>query len=102
MRANVVALPTTAQPEAAPAQPGPNELAVRQQCEQSPKAKDKPASVEQAVTMARILDNPEFAPMHPQASRQLQALLTDLGQPKTKSGGRLYAVQQMTRRRVVV
>jgi hypothetical protein len=94
-------LPTTRRPAAASnPEPEPtmgdNEIAVRAQCESSPKAADNPGTVSQAVTLARILDRPEFAAMHPTTSRQLHALLTSLAAPKRKSRARLTRIRSMT------
>lgn len=67
-------------------------------------AEDKPDIVMMARNMARILDNPKQVALHPSTNRQLMALMTQLrgdGSPgrggRRKSGGRLAAVQKMTR-----
>lgn len=98
-QAKVLALPTHPQPVNAATVVGPNEAAVREQCEASPKAADMRGTVQQACTLAKILDTPDYAPMHAQVSRQIQALLTSLEGPKRKSKGRLAVVQAMTARR---
>jgi hypothetical protein len=98
-QAKVLAMPTHPQTVSAIAQVGPNEAAVREQAEASPKADSMPGTIAQARTLARILDNPEYSPLHAQVSRQIHALLLSLDTPKKKSRGRLYAVQQMTARR---
>ena len=94
-RAVVRLLPTT-KTTRQPDPPGENELAVREQCARSPKAADQPGTVSQAITLAKILDREEFSAMHPTTSRQLQALLTSLAAPNTKSRGRLARVQSLT------
>jgi hypothetical protein len=78
---------------------GPNEIAVIEQCAAAPKAVDRPATVEQARTLARILDDDDCKAMWPTTSRQLHTLLSSLTAPKVKSGGRLYAIRAMTNRR---
>jgi hypothetical protein len=66
---------------------GENESAVRAQCADAKQAEAKPGIVAQAVTLAKILDNPYLQPMHPQTSRQLEALLASLDGPKRKMKG---------------
>lgn len=73
--------------------------AVTEQVQNSPLADERPSTVQQALTLARLLDNNEFGAMHPTASRQLHTLLESLNAPKKKSRGKLYAIQQMTARR---
>lgn len=77
-------------------EPGPNELAVIEQTAQSAAAAVQPATVAMALTMARVLDDEKSRAMHPQATRQLHALLTSLAPAKRKSRGRLARVQSMT------
>lgn len=98
-RTNVIAMPTTQQPQAPAALVvGANEAATKAQCEMSKKADEMPSVVQQCISLSRILDDPAQSPMWPTTSRQLQALLTQLAGPKKKSGGRLASVQSMTRR----
>jgi hypothetical protein len=76
---------------------GDNERAVLAQTEASVHAAAQPAAVQQALSMARILDNPDCLAMHPTASRQLQLLLTSLDPPKPqRRKGRLAVVVAMT------
>jgi hypothetical protein len=103
--AKVVAMPTRTQapadPDPVPTEPGPVEQSVIDQCQDSSLAETRPATVQQALALARVIDNKEFSAMHPTASRQLHTLLTSLEPAKKKSrrGGRLAVVQQMTARR---
>jgi hypothetical protein len=76
-----------------------NESAVRAQCANSKLAEDKPGTVSQAVTLAKILDDPDLQPIHAQTSRQLHALLTSLDAPKRKmKGSHLAMVSAMAGR----
>jgi hypothetical protein len=84
---------------AAPAVVGPNEQAVMSQCAAAPKAADLPATVMQAVTLARILDDENCRAMWPTTSRQLHTLLLSLAAPRAKTAGKLYAIKKMTNRR---
>jgi hypothetical protein len=93
---NVVSLPTTAQPVAAP---GPNELAVRAQCEMMPRAADLPAIVQAAISVAQRLDDPDHAANTARNSHELRDLLSELQGPKRKSGGRLHQISAMSGRR---
>jgi hypothetical protein len=102
-KSKVVALPShPAQIVTAATEMGENEAAIREQCENSPKGSEKPGTVSQATTLARILDNPDYAPMHAQVSRQIHALLLSLDGPRTKArnNSRLAVVQAMTQRNV--
>jgi hypothetical protein len=92
----LIPLPTGTR--SAPAAIGFNEAAVREQCEQSPKGSERPGTVAQAITLAKVLDTPELQTIHAQTSRQLHALLLSLDGLKKKSGGRLAAVQAMAGR----
>ena len=98
--AKVVALPKSSTPVArdavVPPVAGENEQAVREQCAKSSKAGDRPGTVAQAVTLARILDNPSMSALWPQTSRQLHVLLTSLDAPRPRSKGRLASVISMT------
>jgi hypothetical protein len=76
---------------------GPNEQAVLDQCAASPLAADQPATVAQAVSLAKILDDEACKAMWPTTSRQLHALMLALRAPQKKSRGRLARVQAMTR-----
>jgi hypothetical protein len=85
---------------AGPAVVGANEAAVLAQCEAAPKAADAPGTVQQAITLARILDDEDCKAMWPTTSRQLHALLLSLAAPRGKSGGRKLAViRAMSNRR---
>jgi hypothetical protein len=84
-------------PPAVPLAPGAVELAVRAQCQPLPAAGDRPATVAQAIALAKILDNPAFAPMHATTSRQLNLLLTSLDDGhKKKTKGKLGLIVAMT------
>jgi hypothetical protein len=74
---------------------GINEEAVRDQCAASARAADQPATVAQAITLSRILDNDRFAAIHANVGRQLNALMMQLDGPKTKRKGRLAVVTTM-------
>jgi hypothetical protein len=98
----VLALPKTqapADPDPVPVEPGPVEQSVIDQCQDSALAEARPATVQQALALARVIDNKEFAAMHPTASRQLHTLLTSLEPAKKKARGKLYAIQNMQARR---
>jgi hypothetical protein len=97
--AKVVAMPTSRQTVVAATVMGENEAAIRQQAENSPRASERPGTVQQCITLSKILDNPEFSPMWAQVSRQIHALLTSLEGSKRKGGNRLAAVVAMTARR---
>lgn len=76
---------------------GPNEQAVIEQCAQSGMTEQRPATVMQARTMARILDDAARMHDHPKASDQLHKLLTSLDPPrKRKTSGRLSSVKAMS------
>lgn len=76
--------------------PGDNERAVREECAGLSLSDDRPAMVAQAVTLARILDNPKSMAMWPTTSRQLTAILNDLrGNSKKRTRSRLASVQRM-------
>jgi hypothetical protein len=90
---------TSRKSRAKPAVVGANEAAVMAQCEAALKAADLPGTVEQARTLAKILDDDDCKAMWPTTSRQLHALLLSLAGSKAKSQGRLYAIRKMTNRR---
>jgi hypothetical protein len=92
--ASVVALPANpANAGTAPVEnERENETATREQCARSSKAADQPGTVQQAITLAKILDNPSLASIHPTTSRQLHILLTSLSGGKKKSRGGLAAI----------
>jgi hypothetical protein len=74
------------------------EQAVVEETTSLTKAVACPGMVANALAMARILDTDDLVGMHPQAARQLQAILCELHLgTKKKSKGRLASVQQMTR-----
>jgi hypothetical protein len=80
-----------------PVAPGANEAAVRAQCAGLPAAADHPATVEQAVVLARILDDPKYAPMFATTSRQLHALLQSLDKgARKRTKGKLAAIIELT------
>lgn len=87
--------------QAKPAGPvaGANEIAVMAQCEAASKATEKPATVEQARTLAKILDDDDCKAMWPTTSRQLHVLLSSLTPPPGKSKGKLLQIQKMVNRR---
>ncbi len=100
--ANVV--PLVAPVGRKPAKPKPqaigtNEQAVLDQAAQLPKADQQPATVQQALTLARLLDDDACKAMWPTTSRQLHVLLLSLAGPKAKSKSRILAIQKMTNRR---
>jgi hypothetical protein len=86
---------------AAPAVIGANEAAVLAQCAAAPKAEAAAATVAQAVTLAKILDDESCKAMWPTTSRQLHVLLSSLSPPPAKSKGKLYAIRKMSNRRPV-
>jgi hypothetical protein len=75
---------------------GPCERAVVEQCEMSEMTTRRPATVEQARAMARILDDWTRKGDWSKASAELHRLLVSLDPPKKlKSGGRLAVVRAM-------
>jgi hypothetical protein len=93
---NVVALPTAKHP----VQAGAVEAAVAAECAKLSTAVERPADVQQALVLARILDDAEVTALHPVTSRQLHALMESLRTGrKLKSKGRLAAIQAITTRR---
>lgn len=82
---------------AVPVEPGENERAVIAQCAGLPAAADHPATVTAACTLARVLDDPRYAPMFATASRQLHILLQSLDNGnKKKTKGKLAAIIELT------
>ena len=77
---------------------GANEQAVMAQIQAAPKADAAPGTVQQAVTLAKILDDENCKALWPTTSRQLHVLLSSLAPTKTKSKGRLAKVATMTNR----
>jgi hypothetical protein len=76
---------------------GANETAVHQQL--GVYRDEQPVRFEMALTAARILDDPERVSLHGTILRQLETVTEKLtGGRKTKSKGRLAAVQAMTAR----
>jgi hypothetical protein len=58
--------------------PGPVEAAIRQEIEGLPLAAARPALVETAVTMAKILDNPRAVSQQPAAAGKLADIMDRL------------------------
>jgi hypothetical protein len=82
---------TTTQPSA----PGLNEQAVHARFEQL--GLDNVALLQQCLSMAKVLDDPERIAQHVQACKQLDFMLDRAAQgKKKKSRGRLASVQAMS------
>ncbi|OMC44097.1 hypothetical protein A5745_16815 [Mycobacterium sp. IS-2888] len=80
---------------------GFNERSVRAECEAARNADTRQSVVSQALSLAKILDNPDLMSMWPTTSRQLQGLMKELQGPRKKSGGRgnhLATIGAMSRR----
>lgn len=93
----VAAEPVSAEPEAE-YQIGPVEMGVIEECRNFPQAQARPAMVEQARALARLLDDERRVALWPTTSRQLTTILNDLrDSAKRKARGRLASVQKMTR-----
>jgi hypothetical protein len=76
---------------------GAVEQGVIDECAHFAQAVARPAMVEQARSLARILDDPRRVPLWATTSRQLTAILNDLRtSAKRKTRGRLAQVQRMT------
>lgn len=80
------------------------EQSVIEECAKLPAAQERPAMVQIARSMARILDAPTQVANHPTATRQLTSILDGFRggagkDGKRKSGGRLATVQKMQRSR---
>jgi hypothetical protein len=79
---------------------GINEQGVITVCGNNPIAAQRPDLVAQARTLAQFMDNPKLQKDYPTCSRQLSNLMDKLCPvSKTKSKGRLVAIQKMTNRR---
>ena len=70
------------EPDESQASAGMNELAVIEECRQYPLTAERPGIYQQALSMARMLDNPDLQGIWPRCSRDLCKLLEDL-RPKT-------------------
>jgi hypothetical protein len=94
---NVVALPTSLQPDTA-AQPGEVEQAVRAQLADMPKAEQRQGEAAAAIRLAQLLDNPDYYALAAQNSYKLHTLLASLAGPRKKLAhrGRLATVAAMT------
>ena len=94
----VVGKQSSEQPEPpAPREMGEAELAVIEECKAYQAATDRPGELVQARRMAAILDDPGQRPNWPRASAELHKLMLSLrGTKRTKSRGRLAAVQSLT------
>lgn len=75
---------------------GPCEAAVIKTLEGVPAAANRPDLVASARAMAKLQDNPLYAAQQTAASKQLQALMTEL-MKGTERKGRLATVRQMSR-----
>ena len=71
----------------------------RLQCENMPRAADRPGEVAAAIRLAQLLDDPAYFALAAQNSYKLHTLLTSLGAPKKKARSRLAAVSAMTERK---
>jgi hypothetical protein len=93
---NVVQLkPATTTQAAAPGAIGLNEQAVHARFEQL--GLDNVALLQQCLSMARVLDDPERIAQHVQACKQLDYMLDRAAQgKKTKSRGKLQYIQSMS------
>ena len=95
----------TSPPPVEQSEPGPVERAVIDECAgltigDVSVVEERPAYVQMARSMARILDNPRREKDHTPASNQLRTVMEILhAGAKTKSKGRLVAIQKMTNRR---
>jgi hypothetical protein len=90
VKPKLVGLPANTTPN----EPGEVEQAVV--CETTPYVEARPAMVEQAKALGRIIDNESLVSMWPATSRQLQSVLSSLHSAKRKKAkGRLASVQQM-------
>jgi hypothetical protein len=74
---------------------GPNERAVRAECELLPRAAERPAIVQAAITVAQRLDDTAHAAMTARNAHELRDLLEQLKGPKKKSAGRLVQISAM-------
>jgi hypothetical protein len=93
---NVVQMPrTTPRTTTQPGAIGPNEQAVLARFEQL--GLDNVALLQQCLSMARVLDDPERIAQHVQACKQLDFMLDRAAQGKRKkSRGKLASVQAMS------
>lgn len=79
-------------------QMGPVEFGVIEECKNFPQAQVRPAMVEQARALARLMDDERRVALWPTTSRQLTSIMNDLrDSAKRKARGRLATVQKMTR-----
>jgi hypothetical protein len=83
---------------ASAAQPGRNELATAQEIKAIPTSGSHPGLCEQALTLARDLDNEGLAGTHSSLSRELRSVLEALGSGQRPGGGKLAAVVAMANR----
>lgn len=110
-RSNLVQFPTRAKGAALVSRPtqqlcGEVEASVLAEWASVAGAEEKRAALAMARSVARILDNPQFAGMHVQAARQLSQILESLHDSgshgrggRRKSGGRLAAVADLAKAR---
>jgi hypothetical protein len=86
-------------PATAPAaQPGRNELATAQEIKAIPTSGSHPGLCEQALTLARDLDNEGLAGTHSSLSRELRAVLEAMGCGQ-RPQGKLASLSAMADRR---
>jgi hypothetical protein len=84
---------------------GPMEKAIIAECENLPRAVERPTLVAAARNLAKVVDNPKMASIHTSTTKQLMAILADLhgdtakakATGKRKSGGRLATVGALTK-----
>lgn len=77
---------------------GRNEQATLDELATLTSAGTRKAIAQAAISMARLLDNPNAVPQWKGAASELRAIMADLRQGSSKRAGRLASVQQMTRK----
>ena len=82
--------------EVAPPGPGPVEVAVGREVEGLLLASVRPALVETAVSLAKILDNPRAVPQQPAAAGKLADIMDRLHKGSVARRGGLKLVRAMT------
>lgn len=83
---------------AVPSGVGRNERATLDELGTLTSAGTRKAIAEAAISMARLLDNPNAVPQWKGAASELRAIMSELRQGSTKRAGRLASVQRMTRK----
>jgi hypothetical protein len=79
-------------------EPGEVETAVRKQCEMSPGYEKQPGIVAMCIKLARQMDKADTEMLSDRYAAKLNVLLSRLGPIKTKSRGRLVAIERMVGR----